>query len=123
MAPLRYWYFSVTGVANDEVLDGGIESIETEDRFLHYVLVNASVTNGNKIVAYLDQDKWVEIPDYLIDTYESTGSTNTQKSTSKISKIDVGLLLPLGEKFKIGVISGGTLSSISGAYVYEPQPK
>jgi hypothetical protein len=123
MVTLRHWYFDVTGVANDEVLDDGIESIETEDRHLKYVLVNVSVQNGNKIVCYLDQDRWIEIPDYLIDTRESTGSTNTQKSTVKMNRIEVDKLLPLGEKFKIGVISGGTLSSVSGAYVYEPIPK
>jgi hypothetical protein len=63
--------------------------------------------------------KFVEIYDYVLDTTESTGSTNTQKSTTKINEIPIDLVIDVGKRFKIAINCGGTAKNIYGAYKYE----
>lgn len=115
----RYQDFAVTGVANEEVLDAGIASTEVHTKHVAAVLCNLNIQEGAYIVAYVDETEILKIPDYLIDTQESTGSTNTQKSTKKITRIEIDYTLEVGEKLQIGTLSGATGSDLYGAYEYE----
>lgn len=116
----RIQYFAVTGVANETVLDStGIESTEAETRHIVDVLVVCSDTIGNRLVVYYDTDKIIEVPDYLLRTYATTGAANILKNDEREVRIPINRTLERGKKLKVGVLSGGTLSSISGGYHYE----
>lgn len=111
--------FSVTGQANQEVLDSGIQSTETEKKRLLSVLIQVSGYADNDIVGYLETTKVFEIPDKLIDTDANTGSTNQQYSYNRINEIEVGVDMPVGSVFKVGIKCGATAKNIRGAYRYE----
>jgi len=114
-----YKPFSITGVANTTAWDPGLESTEGEKKKIIAVLVSVSGYAGNEVVLNIEREKIGGIPDYLLDTDESTGSTNTQKSTSKISRIEVDHDLEVGKKFLIGITCGGTAKNLRGSYEYE----
>jgi hypothetical protein len=73
----------------------------------------------NIIIGYFQSTKILEIPDYLVHTEESSGSTNVQKSTVVEHYFDVDLDIPVGQTFKIGISCGGTAKNITGSYVYQ----
>jgi len=111
--------FSVTGAANSEKLDGGLQSTEAEKKRLLSVLIQVDGYADNTIVGYLETTKVFEIPDKLIDTDANTGSTNNQYSFNRINEIEVGVDMPVGSKFKVGIVCGATAKNIRGAYRYE----
>ena len=111
--------FSVTGQANQETLDSGLQSTEAEKKRLLSVLIQVSGYASNDVVGYLEQTKVFEIPDSLIDTDTNTGSTNNQHSVNRINEIEVGVDLPVGSTFKVGIVCGATNKNIVGAYRYE----
>jgi len=111
--------FTVTGTANKEVLDTGLQSTEAEKKRLLSVLIQVSGYADNDVVGYLETTKVFEIPDKLIDTDANTGSTNNQYSLNRINEIEVGVDMPVGTTFKVGIACGATAKNIRGAYRYE----
>jgi len=111
--------FSVTGQANKETLDSGLQSTEAEKKRLLSVMVQVSGYADNTIVGYQEQTKVFEIPDSLIDTDVDTGSANSQHSVNRINEIEIGVDLPVGSTFKVGIVCGATAKNIVGAYRYE----
>ncbi len=116
---IYFKHFSVSGQANQEVLDSGLQSTETEKKRLLSVMVQVSGYSSNKVVGYLEQTKVFELPDSLIDTDADTGSTNNQHSVNRINEIEIGVDMPVGSTFKIGIVCGATAKNLVGAYRYE----
>jgi len=111
-------FFSVTGLPNDTVYDDGIESTDAEPKHIIAIEVNVSGYADNQVEIWVEREKKQEVPDYLLDTWASTGSTNTQYSTSKMNKLDVDFDLPIGERMKVAIKCGGTAKDLRGCYVY-----
>ncbi|RLI86423.1 MAG: hypothetical protein DRP01_04265 [Archaeoglobales archaeon] len=112
-------YFSVSGQANKEKLDDGLQSTAAEKKRLISVLIQVDGYANNKIVGYHETTKVFEIPDSLIDTPANTGSTNQQYSFNRLNEIPVGIDMPVGTTFKVGIVCGATAKNITGAYMYE----
>lgn len=113
-----YKSFTVTGTANATVYDDGIASIEGETRHLISVIINVSGYAGNYIEGWMGTVKQVEIPDYLLNTDEASG-TNQYRATNKLIEIPIDKVLPMTEKFKVAIRCGATAKNIQGSYVYE----
>jgi len=117
--PLYYAEFSVDGTANAVTWDTGIESTEAEKKRIVAVLISVSGYQNNVLRGAIEREDILKIRDYVLDTYGSTGSTNTQYATTKINRIPIGHDLAVGRTFKIGIECGGTATNIRGAYEYE----
>ena len=111
-------YVSITGSANATVEDSGFSSTTEERRHLDAVLMYVSGYADNKIVGYLDRDKVFEIPDYVLLTDASSGSTNVQYATNRIAEIPVDIDVPVGKTFKLAITCGATAKDVRGAYRY-----
>lgn len=116
---LYYKDFSVDGVANTETLDDGLTSTEAEPKRILSVYISVSGYQNNVIVGRIEREDILKIRDYVLDTYASTGSTNTQYSTTKLNEIKIEHDIPVGRTFKIGILCGGTATNIRGCYKYE----
>jgi len=110
--------FDVTGIANDVVYDVGIESTEAEPKHIVAIELTVNVYAGNVVQIWVEREKKQEVPDVLLDTWGSTGSTNVQYSTHKINRLDVDFDLPVGERLKVGLLCGATATRVKGCYVY-----
>jgi len=110
--------FDVTGVANDVVYDVGIESTEAEPKHIVGIELSVSGDVGNVVQVWVERDKKQEVPDVLLDTWGTTGSTNVQYSTHKINKLDVDFDLPVGERLRVALLCGATATKVRGCYVY-----
>jgi hypothetical protein len=119
MAEARYKRFNVTGIANTEALDSGMTSSTAEKYRILGLFLYVSGWIDNIIIAYHESTKKLEIPDYLVHTDESSGSTNVQKSVSVERFFPVDLELPVGQTFKVGISCGGTAKNLKGSYKYE----
>ena len=118
---LNYKGFKITGVINTTVYDTGIGSTESEKRRLVEVLLMVSGQVGNVLQAFIGNERVVEnLYDYHLDTQESTGSANVQRSTSKVQRIAVDKELPTTDKFMVAIQCGATAKDVYGCYVYEP---
>lgn len=115
----RYQYFSVTGSANTTVLDTGITSTQETKYHLVGMLVYVSGRAGNRVKVKLERTDLVDIPDYLIATDESTGSTNVQKASVAICEVPMGMDVPVGQAIQAGIKCGATAKNLFGAYIYE----
>ena len=114
-----YQAFSVAGIVNSTVFDDGLESTEKEPKTLLSIIAQVSKYVGNYVEAWIGKGKVLEIPDSVVDTVESTGSTSTQKSGNRLSEIPVGTELAVGERFKVAIRCGATAGDIVGCYIYE----
>ena len=115
---IRYQSFSVTGVANSTVEDGGITSTVDEPILVRGIHVTVSVWVGNTLEGWIAQTRHLQIRDRVIDTYEASG-TNQFQSIDKANYFAIGRALDIGQTFLVAINSGGTLSSIEGAYEFE----
>lgn len=113
----RYRKIVVTGVADDQVLDMGLQSTQQEQRTLVALHLAVSAHADNVVEGFILQTQHVEIPDYLIDTWDAAGS-GAPYSTTKLRRVEINLDLAVGEIFQVGLRCGGTVSSLRGAYEY-----
>ncbi len=118
MAKTLYQYFSVTGSANTTTYDSGITSTKDEPKHIDSILIHVSGWVGNKIQVWVEREKVLEIPDYLVVTDESTGSTNTQKTTNRLIEFPLDIDLGIGKTLKVAIECGATAKNITGAYKY-----
>lgn len=117
--PKYYQEFAVTGVANAETLDAGLESTEAEKKRIIAVLVNVSGYADNLIIGRIERETIMKIYDKVFISEANDGDTNTPYSTNKLVRIELGHEIELGRTFKIGIDCGATNKNIHGAYEYE----
>lgn len=117
---MYYQGFTVTGIADTTVLDGGLVSTVEEPKRINSILICVTAYESNIIEGWIGNRRVLEIYDNVLDTIEDLGAANFPYSTSKKGEIFVDLEIPAGQIFKIGVRSGGVLSSIEGAYAWSP---
>ena len=110
--------FRLAGIANSTVYDMGLESTEKEPKTLISLLIQTSGYADNDIEGWLEKTKVFDLPDYLLDTDANTGLTNQQYSGMRVNEIPVQVELGIGERFKVALRCGATLTSLRGAYVY-----
>jgi hypothetical protein len=119
MPALYYQLFEVTGSANELVTDSdGLESTAEEPKTCEAVLLYVSAQAGNTVELWIKRERVAEIIDYHVDTDESSGSTNTQKSITKQIRFEVGHGIPVGENLKAGIRCGSTAANLKGSYIY-----
>lgn len=109
----------ITGVANTSVEGDGITSTETEEKTIKAVILQVNGYAGNLIEGFIEREKILRIYDYLLDTFETTGSTNTQKSTTKLARFILDHAIKIGDTFKLIVASGATPNNLYAHYEYE----
>ena len=116
---VRYQRFAVTGVANSLVLDAtGLASTVDQKITLKAIHVSTSVEISNTLEGWISQTRHLEIRDEVLPTVEASG-TNQYRDTTRQHRWEIERELAVGETFQIGILSGGTLSSVFGAYEYE----
>ena len=113
----RYRKITVAGVADDLVLDMGLQSTQQEMRTLVAVHLAVNAHQDNVAEGYILQTQHLEIPDYLLDTWDAAGS-GSPYSTSKLRRVEINLELAVGEIFQVGLRCGGTATNLRGAYEY-----
>lgn len=114
-----YQPFAVTGVENKTKWDAGLTSSEGEKKKIIAILVNVSAYAGNEVRWNIDREKIGGIPDYLLDTEADLGAANFPYSTTKISRIEIDVELPVGKTFMVAIECGGTPSNLRGTYEFE----
>lgn len=111
--------FAVTGKANDIVLDQGLSSTGAEKKRILYCRVQVNEYRGNEIQGYHEKAQVFGARDTLLD-FEAAGfNTDVKKPGLRITEIEVGLDIPVGEKFQIGIKCGANLTYLYGFYAYE----
>jgi len=119
MAKKYYQEFAVVGVIANTVLEvAGLTSPEGEKRTLVAVLISASTVQGNIVEGWLETERILTIRDNVLHTDLNAGATG-YASTSRISRIEVGHEINIGQTFRIGIRSGAVANNIAGAYEYE----
>lgn len=111
-------YFHITGVAGTTTYDTGLVSSAEAPKRLKSVLINLSVHDGNRIQGWLEREKVHDIPDYCIDTQETTAADVQPLSMNKINEIPIGVDMPVGTTFMEAVEAVGAVH-VFGAYRYE----
>lgn len=119
MPPIYYQRFAVTGAANVETLDTGLESTTGFPKRIVSVIISVSGYADNIITGWVEEEQILTLPDYEVDTWADSGGTNTMHSTKKFIEIPIDRILDVGQRFKIGIECGGTAKNIRGAYKYE----
>mgnify|MGYP003133061583 CR=1 FL=1 len=117
MPAKRTQAFTVTGSTNSQVLDTGIESTVAENIHLLGVYVSVSAYQGNELVGWISQTRYLQIEDYIIRTHTASGTDQYPVTTAR-DYIEVDVQLDIGQKFQIGINSGGTASDLYGAYLF-----
>lgn len=117
---MRYYKdFSVTGSASSTVEDTGIQSTSAEKKKIVGIMLSVSAYNGGLVKCNVDRKEVLSIPDYIFDSYGSSGSTNVQYATAKSQFIPLDFDLEIGSTFQIMIASAGTATNLKGCYVYE----
>ena len=112
--------FRITAIASDITYDAGLASTTEEPKRILSMLVQVEkYDSAADVRGYFEREKVCDVPSELIDTPESTGSTNTQKSINRINEIEVGMDLPIGSVFKAAIKCGAVDVDLVGAYRYE----
>lgn len=119
MPPIYRKEFTITGVANTTTEDTGLTSTEAETKRLVGMRLFVSGQIGNIIKGHLEREKILGLYDYHIDTDESSGSANVQKSVGKEQYFEINQDIPLGKTFKVGITCGATAKNVFGSYDYE----
>lgn len=112
-------YFKVTGVASTTVLDGGLASSAEAPKRLKSIIVNIEYRLDNKLQGWLEREKVFELPDYCINTIQLAGADTPPLGMNVLNEIPVGVDMPVGTTFKVGLESGANTGNLWGAYRYE----
>jgi len=116
---MRYKDFAVTGIASDVVLDSGLVSTEIETVRIEAILICVELYAGNHIEGWIGTKKFVDIIDYVFDTFDIAAADTPYPATAKIGRLPIEEDLPAGQSFKIGIRCGLTDTDIYGAYEYK----
>lgn len=116
---LRYKAFKITGVANTETFDAGIESTVAEPKKLVRILVALSGYAANLVQIWRENQKLAEAYDYHFNTEANDGDTSTPYSTSKLNAIELDIAIPQGTRLKVALKCAATTKNLFGCYVYD----
>ena len=116
---MYYQELNVQGVINVTTLDAGLVSPMESPRTIIAVLIDLDVHEGNVIEGWIGTERVMAIYDYVLSTREEAVGF-TALNTNRIGRIPIGLKIPSGHIFKLGIRCGGVASLASGAYEYEP---
>ena len=116
---LRYQGFVITGVANKQTFDTGIESNQAEPKKLIGLMVHLSGYAANRVQLYLENEKLADAYDYHFQSEADLGAANFPYVTNRIGKIDLEKDIPLGQRVKACIQCGATLKTMYGCYIYE----
>lgn len=111
--------FRVTGAANDIKYDDGVKSTDAEKKRLLYVGILCNGYADNDVQGYHERAKVFDIPDRLLDVEVDAFNEAEAKPGARITQIEVGLDIPVGEVFKVAIKCGATIKKIMGFYAYE----
>lgn len=113
--------FSIVASTNSIYYDdlGGLKSTEAEKKRLLSVSIVISTVADNDIQGYHERAKVFDVPDRLFDVESATGTINLAKPGARINELEVGIEIPVGETFKMAVLTGATGVTIKGTYNYE----
>lgn len=111
--------FRVTGIANDIAYDVGLSSTEAEKKKLLYIGIQVTGYADNDVQGYHERAKVFDIPDTLIDVEVPGFNENESKPGPRITQVEVGLDIPVGETFKAAIKCGATAKNLKGFYAYE----
>lgn len=114
---MYYKRFAVDGTENTTVLDAGLVSLVIEKKRIVAVLINTTEYQNNIIEGWIGTERILEIPDVNIDTIDTTPQNS--RSTVKMGRIPIGVEIPQGQIFKIGLRCGAAATNIRGSYEYE----
>lgn len=115
---MYYQGFNVAGTINTTELDGGLVSTQERPKRIEAVLIDVDAYQGNIIEGWIGTERVLAIPDYIFNTHFEAAADTPYPATNKIVRLPVGLEIPQGSAFKIGVNCGGTACDIVGAYEY-----
>lgn len=116
---MRYQDFIVVGLANDTVLDGGLASTDVIPKTVKAILISVELYAANHIEGWIGTDKIIDVIDYVFDTFDIAAADTPYPSTTKLGRLPINEIIPVGETFKIGIRCGVTDTDIYGAYEYE----
>ena len=115
---MRYQRIAVNGAVNSLVLDDGIESTEQEHIRIHRIILAVNQAQDNVVEGYVRQKQEVELADQILPEYDGT-ATSAPTTTNRMTSLEMMRELAIGERFQIGIRSGGTATNIRGGYEYE----
>jgi len=115
---MLYQGFVVEGIASETVLDDGLVSTVGEPKRIEAVLIDVDEYQGNMIEGWIGTKKVLEVSEYMFNSHFIAAGDTPYPSTSKMCRLQVGLDIPPGQIFRIGVNSGLAESDIAGAYEY-----
>ena len=115
---MRYQRIAVDGAVNSLVLDDGIESTEQEKIRIHRIILAVNVAQDNVVEGYVRQKQEIELADQVLVEYDGTASSEPA-TTNRMTSLEMMRELAVGERFQVGIRSGGTASSLRGGYEYE----
>lgn len=116
---MYYKELQVDGTINVTELDEGLVSLTEEPKTIRAVLINLSAHEGNVLEGWIGTERVLAIYDYCLDTQEETAVATAPLSQNKINRIPVGLPIPPGQTFKIGIRCGAVANDVYGAYEYD----
>ena len=116
---MYYKGYTVVGVVNDTTLDDGVVSLVEAPIRIEAVIIDVDTYEGNIIEGWIGTDRVLEIYDYNLDTHEESTATQAPRSATKMGRIPIGIEIPAGQKFKIGVRCGAAANDLFGSYEYE----
>lgn len=116
---LRYQAFTISGGANVSTYDTGIESNQAEPKKLIALLVHLSGYAANFVQLWKENQKIADVYDYHFVTEANDGDTSTPYATNRLTKIDLEIDIPLGERVKACLKCGATTKNLFGCYVYQ----
>lgn len=113
--------FSIAASTNSIYYDelGGLKSTEAEKKRVVSVSIILSAVADNDIQGYHERAKVFDVPDRLFDVETSTGTINLAKPGARINELEVGIEIPVGETFKMAILTGATGATVKGCYNYE----
>ena len=111
--------FEVIGQPNITVHDKGLASTIENPVTLISILCQVTAYAGNSVVGHYEREKILDLPDNLIDVSGTAATGFVAQSYNRILEIPVGMKIPPGQKFMIGISCGAAATGIRGAYRFQ----
>lgn len=115
-----YKSFRVPGQSNKTVFDSGLISTVEEPKRIRAVLVSVSRYKASTVEGWIETTRILSIPDVILNTADTSNSTDTMRSTTKLIRIPIEEEIKPGMIFKIAISCGADPVDVDGSYEYEP---
>lgn len=113
---MYYKRFSVGGLDNVTVLDGGLVSLVEEKVHIDSIFIMTNDWQDNIIEGWIGNERVLELPDFIIMT--NTDLATNPRTTTQLIEIPINMDIPAGQIFKIGIRCGAAPTNILGSYNY-----